>query len=465
MRPRRSSSVPEQSATAWAADVGANAPLDDAAFGQLMARLEPFEPEPLLACGVSGGADSMALLLLAVRWAAPRKGRVLALTVDHRLRPEAAAEARMVARFAADIGAAHRTLVWQNPTRGGRMQAKARAARLELLTDACREAGCLHLLLAHHRDDQVETMLLRLQRGSDLDGLAGMSSQRRLNDLRVLRPLLPVPKARLQATLRAAKVSWLEDPSNSDLRYERVRLRRALEVSGATGQLAAAAEAFAGLRRWSESAVARALGEAAAFHPAGFAEVKCKLLLSLPEPLALRALAVLLEAFGGADYPPRGASLRRLLGRLERGDRHPGTLGGCRLAWQGQRLVVLREAEATQRVAIRPGETRVWDRRFRITLGEMPKGALDPAGFSVTALGGADRSRLVATSPEALPVPGFARATLPALRYLDAVVAVPHLNQCQPGTFPAILECVAMPPRWAARSDFTFSDRAGMLVG
>src|SRR5579863_2293243 len=152
-------------------------PLSDAEFGAALDRLGPFERRPLLAVAVSGGADSLALALLASVWAKARRGRVVALTVDHRLRRESTGEARQVGRWLRRLGIAHEILTWKGPYPQGDVQAAARAARYALLEAWCHTAHCLHLLTAHHREDQVETFWLRLARGSGLDGLAAMPAE------------------------------------------------------------------------------------------------------------------------------------------------------------------------------------------------------------------------------------------------------------------------------------------------
>ncbi|MDF2094724.1 tRNA lysidine(34) synthetase TilS [Aquibaculum arenosum] len=449
----------------WAADVAAPEPLNDAAFAALMAPLEPFEPEPLIACAVSGGADSLALLYLASRWAKARSGRVIALTVDHGLRPEAAAEARQVAAYAAALGAGHRTLLWRDPPQSGPVQAAARRARLTLMQQACREAGCLHLLLAHHRDDQIETLLLRLAKGSDLDGLAGMAPQRRGAGLRLLRPLLTVDKESLKATLRDAGLAWCEDPSNDDLRHERVRMRRLVPATTvAPERWQAAAETFARLRGWADARCAAWMGEYLALHPGGCASLPVEDFEALPHPLALRVLRHVVQAVGGRPYPPRSAVLRRALGRLR--ERPKGlTLAGCRLIRRPAQWLVVREAAGVESLKLAPGETCVWDRRYQIQLDQAAGAGCDPEAFYLGALGAANRSGLQPPAGEAWceAVPGAARAALPALRYLEAVVAVPHLNLYQPGFSPGFLRISACPPQAAARSDFTLSGRVGIL--
>src|SRR5262245_55954926 len=191
-------------------------PLRDDEFTALMERLGPFEARPHLAVAVAGGRDSLCLALLLHRWVQGRRGRITALTVDHRLRPESAAEAARVRRWLATHGIAHRTLRWQrgdarSATSG--LQAAAREARYRLLCSACRELGILHLALAHQRDDQAETFLLRLDRQSGPDGLAAIAPIADRQGIRLLRPLLPVPRARLAATLQAWRQHWIDDPS------------------------------------------------------------------------------------------------------------------------------------------------------------------------------------------------------------------------------------------------------------
>src|SRR5579862_5165729 len=157
----------------------AAAPLDAAEFDRRMAAVGPFERHPTIAVAVSGGPDSLALALLADRWARARGGRVVALTIDHGLRAESATEAAVVGRWLGARAIEHHVLVWRDPPRGAgtapNLQARARAARHELLQRWCAAADVLHLLLAHHQDDQAETVLLRLGRGSGVDGLGAMA--------------------------------------------------------------------------------------------------------------------------------------------------------------------------------------------------------------------------------------------------------------------------------------------------
>jgi tRNA(Ile)-lysidine synthase len=172
-------------------------PLTHEEFARAVERLGPLEKRPHLAVAVSGGADSLSLALFAAAWARKRGGCASALTVDHGLRPEAAAEARRVGRWLRARGIEHRIIAWRGTKPAANIQAAARAARYGLLSAWCARHGVLHLLLAHHADDQAETYLMRLARGSGVDGLAAMAPVHELPSVRVLRPLLDVPRARL----------------------------------------------------------------------------------------------------------------------------------------------------------------------------------------------------------------------------------------------------------------------------
>ncbi|HEY4141931.1 MAG TPA: tRNA lysidine(34) synthetase TilS [Pseudolabrys sp.] len=185
---------------------------------------------PALLLAVSGGPDSIALMVLAVRWtnSLKRKPALIVATVDHGLRAEAKREAADVARLARKLGLKHRTLKWIGKKPAAGLQQAARLARYRLLADAARKAGASHILTAHTLDDQAETVLMRMSRGSGITGLTAMGSVVPVpgeGDVKLVRPLLGIPKARLIATLTAAKISFASDPSNSDPRFTRARLR------------------------------------------------------------------------------------------------------------------------------------------------------------------------------------------------------------------------------------------------
>jgi tRNA(Ile)-lysidine synthase len=176
---------------------------------------------------VSGGPDSTALLWLAALWhkTLKKKPKLFAATVDHGLRKEAKREAAGVAKLAKKLRIPHTTLRWKGAKPKTGIQQSARQARYGLLVAAAKKAGATHILTAHTVDDQAETVLMRMARGSGIGGLGGMARRTRLDGLVLVRPLLEIPKARLVATCKAAKVPFAQDPSNSDPKFTRARLR------------------------------------------------------------------------------------------------------------------------------------------------------------------------------------------------------------------------------------------------
>ncbi len=197
-------------------------------FDAAMAAVGPFESDPHLAVAVSGGADSLALCLLAHQWARTRGGSVSALTVDHGLRAGSRAEAIRAGRWLNGRGIEHVVLTWIGDKPATGIQEAARSARYRLMSRWCAGAGVLHLLLGHHQYDQAETVLMRHRRGSGVDGLAGMAAVVETAAVRLVRPLLKTSPLRLRALLTAAGQPWIEDPSNSDPVHARSRVRAAL---------------------------------------------------------------------------------------------------------------------------------------------------------------------------------------------------------------------------------------------
>ncbi len=338
----------------------ATAPLTQRDFSERLDRLGPFETAPHVAVAVSGGADSMALLLLAAAWAANKNGRVTALTVDHGLRAEAAAEVAEVARRCRARGIACETMRWDGDKPATRIQEAARSARYDLMTGWCRDRAVAHLMVAHHAGDQAETFLYRMGRGSGADGLAGMPAAVVRAGVRLLRPLLDVAPERLRAVLDAEGETWLDDPSNRDGRFARVAVRRRIEALGDRGfGLAVFGEATAALgaaRAERDRARSRLAAGAVALYPEGYAEIALDALCRADADSARDLLAVVLHTIGGAHYAPRRARLGRLADDVLTGDfRRARTLGGCAIVPDGGgSLRIWREPRAaTETVPLR----------------------------------------------------------------------------------------------------------------
>jgi len=396
-------------------------------FEESISLLGPFESAPHLAVACSGGPDSLALTLLADGWARERGGRAIALIVDHAMRPESADEAETVRERLIAAGVEAVVLTREGPDLKSDRQAAARRARYALMTEWCRQSGILHLLLGHHRGDQAETLMLRLGRGSGVDGLAAMAPVSENAHLRLLRPLLDVPRERLTAFLRAVGVDWVKDPSNEDTAFARVRLRRMLPGLGGEGltetRLAATARRMGRARIALESAATELLARAASIHPEGYATLSSGEVLAVPEEIGLRALARLLTCIGGGQHGPRLERLENLYEWLARDEGGGRTLAGCRIARRrtGQVLVCRETAAAGEAVPATDGA--LWDGRFRLSKG-------GPSDASMDRLGPDGWAQINARRPDlgAEGLPAEVRNGIPAIWRLEEVVAVPHLN-------------------------------------
>ncbi len=363
-----------------------------------MAEFGPFGPAPHLAAGVSGGADSMALAVLAASWARQRGGGCIALIVDHGLRPESGREAAETAQRLAELDIPSRVIRLGLPPGAG-LQARARAARHAALAGAAHEAGIVHLLLGHHAGDQGELRVMRARRG--VRGLAGMAGVSPRDAVLILRPLLGTPPAMLRDFLARRGIAWVEDPSNADPRFERVRVRLAGALPPPGDALAASAA-----RATAERISAADLARDVTLRPEGWAIVRA-------DALPPDALAALLRVIAGEVYPPARAAIARLAGRFQ-----PATLGGVRIMPAGRHgpgWMLIREA-ASCAPPIPAVEGAVWDGRFRIR--HVPPGARTLGALGTNPV----ETRAAARFPAVL------RQTLPAF-FADhgGVLAVPHL--------------------------------------
>ena len=301
----------------------------DVGFREAMAALGPFEQRPHIAVGVSGGPDSMALLHLLLDWAVEPSAKITALTLDHGLRPEAADEAAFVADTCADLGVDHHVLRWDATKPASGLQEAARAARRQILGQWCEANQILHLALGHHLDDQVETHVMRQMKSSGPDGLAGMSTVVPTRWGRIIRPLLGVSKNALIAHLSGCGVDFVDDPSNADRRFTRVRVRQDMTSEIYSKSLSDLSETGQ-LRIAQEAKTARALASCLIGSRPTQLEIDHEALKALDESAARALVAFCLARIGGQPYPPRSERLKGLITALQTAERFAGrTLGRC----------------------------------------------------------------------------------------------------------------------------------------
>ncbi len=395
--------------------------IDDATLLRCFA---PLERSDGIALAVSGGADSLALMLLARRWAelAGPAQRIVVLTVDHGLRAEAAVEAAEVARIAGAIGFPARILRWDGPHPDASIEAAAREARYRLLFDAMREEGLAHLATAHHLDDQAETVLMRLARGSGVYGLAGMARRSERGDAVLVRPLLDIPHADLLAIVTAAGLAPVDDPHNRDHRFARARMRALMPVLASEGMTAERLAATAHRLRRAAAAldhyVDRLLAAAADIDQFGAIGLSRALWLVEPEEVRLRALARILRAAGGREHVPRIERLMALADALLEEGAVRRTLAGVVASRRGDQVGFEREAgrAGLPRAELAPGFRGIWDGRFAVEIADAAPGLV------LSALGEAGRLALPQPMRAGLP---RTVATTPALFLEGQLVAAP----------------------------------------
>lgn len=409
-------------------------PIED---GALAALFHPLAAYDAIVLAVSGGGDSMALMHLAARWRQQRGQRlphIIVATVDHGLRAESRREAEWVVQQARALNLEAHVLSWIGDKPDTGIQDAARRARYRLLGALARSLPSherVAVVTAHTADDQAETLLMRLARGSGIDGLAGIAPERPLNatdaeGVSLVRPLLDISGASLRATLRARGIGWIDDPSNAMERFERVRIRSAARTLAELGlsndRLAISARRIARAR----TALLAAQGELSArmrldLHRGAYASFDLAIWRQAPEELRVRLLGDLVSRFGGAETPVSLARLENLTARASVEGFEGATLAGAIVTPQGVEMRVWREVgRGLPAMVLQPGEIAIWDSRFRVRAD-----IASPSTVEVRALGREAFAKLRRVGGWRDDLPAAVAATLPAIWRGEALLAVP----------------------------------------
>lgn len=374
-----------------------------------------------IAVAVSGGSDSMAMLRLAALWTGRRKLTVL--TVDHELRADSAEEAQRVARWSAALGIAHATLRWEGDKPATGIQAAARTARYRLMRQWCESDGASALLTAHTIEDQAETVLMRIARGTGIEGLIGISRTVRLSpSVTLYRPLLCVSRQRLRRMLTALGQAWIEDPSNEDERFERVRVRRLMPALAAIGlspeKLSLLASRALDAHRALNEATTQFLMHFSKHRAEGYCAIVRANYDVLTEEAKLRVLQRQIGHYGGGNELERN-ELEILSAALSPGRNTRRTLGGAIVAARSKHLLIGREPGRIDPHPLPLVDGMVWDRRFLI---RAPRNA----GLTV-----APAPRLPRETRR--EIPDFVCRSLPAVFEGKTLIAIPNLGIGQRG--------------------------------
>lgn len=370
---------------------------------------------------------------LAARWAKSLKNppKIDVLTVDHGYRAESAEEARKVMAWAGALGLTAHILTSSGAKPDSGLQQKARRLRYRLMADWCRKAGAEVLVTAHTLEDQAETFLMRLARGSGVIGLGAMAAEGTSEDgLPVVRPFLGISRSRLRATLTMAGHPWIEDPSNENTQFERVRMRKMMpklaEIGLTSEALARSAKrlgrAAKPLLRSSEALFEQAIE----MRPQGYARVNLEKFQGTEAEIRILALQELLKILGGTNDLAQLSEIERLEDWINHGTGQARTLAGCRIARRSRMLVVGREPGriAEEAVALPPQGEVIWDRRFSVAWANRPEGSSIVPAVLVPGL---DRIA---------ELPAFVQAGLPVVMAKGRAVGLPYSAQK-----PAGLNC------------------------
>jgi tRNA(Ile)-lysidine synthase len=388
----------------------------------VLARLfAPAAGEPAIGLAVSGGPDSLALMLLAQRWATsePSPPRLIVYSLDHAIRPEAREEVEMVLALASSLGLPARGLIWTDEKPEAGLQEAARLARYRLIGEAMAADGATLLLTAHHRADQAETVLMRLAHGSGVEGLKAMSSLATVEGVQVFRPFLEVEPAALADVVEAAGIDPVRDPSNEDPSYERVRWRRLLPALAHEGLDSAALGRFATRMAEADAALAQmadlAFSQMVTLDGFGAAAIARDTFIALSPAIGRRVLGRVLKIVGGRQKPRALGQVERLYDQIADGDLpRAATLLGAVTRLKDEQIVISREPGRSlpTDTPLPPGGGLVWDKRFLITnvSGEpglvagaadfMPRHRLENVlGFKVTSPAEAIRTAPLVRDP------------------------------------------------------------------
>lgn len=312
--------------------------------------------DDVIAVGVSGGADSLALLLQLEAFLRPQGRRVVALTVDHGLRPESREEAEYVAGLAAEHQIEHHILTWEGKKPEKGIEEAARTARYNLLCDWCVCNGVRTLAVAHHLLDQAETFLMRLQRGSGLSGLCGMAFVCKKNNIRLIRPFLSVHPEKLKEFLCVKNVSWVEDASNACDDYLRVRTRKFLPQLAAVLDITPEriVDTMSVLSRsrdcLEEQAMSFIQQQVCRYEQSGVS-VDIVQLSNQHEEICFRVLCSLLKEVGRREYIPRADDVERLQKRLFDVTFRGATLSDCEIFPFRHKLWIVPELKGQVRLS------------------------------------------------------------------------------------------------------------------
>lgn len=386
-----------------------------------------------IAIAVSGGADSMALTLLANEWAKKNNCKITALTVNHAIRKESKSEAEQVSKWLQQKNIEHHILKWQGGNKTSNIQSNARDARYRLMTDFCKSNNIPNLLVAHNKEDQAENVLLRLMRGSGVDGLCGMKNKTNIGKIDIYRPLLNTAKAELRKFIKQQKQQWIEDPSNKDDKYARSRVRKFIESNDDSrlliNRLIDTAENITRSKSYIDEKIADDFAYVSQIMPEGYAILDADALCNLHIEAQYKILSKLIKNIGGSYYKPRFEKIITLHKNILNGT--DATLGGCNVFKSKKKndsgkIYITREVSSIPcPLDVKSNSEIIWDERFCCNIGNL---GID--NLRVGALGKEGFAQICKENPslKKIKLPKQVIYSIPALKTLEKTLSAPHIG-------------------------------------
>lgn len=378
---------------------------------------------------VSGGPDSMALTFLLHQWAKKNKVDLYGFHVDHQLRDTSHMEARQVEGWLRDMGIPCEILVWEHEEIQRKVQEKARQARYSLIADAAKEKDIKQLFLGHHLDDQIETFLLRLECGSGVGGLSGMQRVTEIYGLTLMRPFLSLPQIKLQDVVAHARIPFIEDPSNYNEEFARVRMRKLskimLDYGFNSDRLGRTITKIAETHDAMTSMARDIIKRHSVCHNAGYISIAAEPLQAMPKALILCVLDWLIRGLSGQSYPLRYKRLEHCYNTfIQNNELGACTLGRCYIKRRRETFLFCREEGHLEApMVLKKSGKYHWDDRFLVDLST--NNTL-PSEFTLGALGQKGWQQISPYCKSDLP--SYILYVLPAIWLHDRVIAQPHLD-------------------------------------
>ncbi len=381
-----------------------------------------------IAVAVSGGGDSMALALLMNEWVKERGGELVALTVDHNLRPESSAEAIGVGKKFEALGIPHKILTWEGDKPDTHIQELAREARYNLLIEECKQQGYKFLAIAHNLEDQAETFWMRLAHGSGLDGLAAMSNMREIDGVKIIRPVMNCSRESLRLACSDRGIKWIEDPSNKNKKYLRVKLREFEEVLAKEGmtteRIVKSIKKLDDAKQALQEITSSFMNDCVKVYPVGYAALKISMWKNYPVDIQRRILSELLNIIYPQTYKLGFDKLELTRQALLQENFAGKTVHGCELMLKKSGDVLFLREESKAEPASLLTEDFIWDKRFLIS------GCTDES-LSINVLGNDGVAQLKACNwkDDAFSELQFkVKRLFPSIWLDDQLLAIPHIG-------------------------------------